>query len=205
MGAAQVEARLCALLLAAERPRSQLIWPLYQRLFDSDGQVRVMALEVLPRFRTLPEFAEVLRLLRERADEDREPIASRLSALEAIGALRDAASVELLLKLCRHGNRQLSVPAHRSLLLITAQDFGDSERKWKAWLEKNRKRPRVEWLIDSLMHADERVRNTAGLELQKLTQVYYGFVASSPKRDRERAQQRYRDWLRQQGRVPTLA
>lgn len=201
----QVDGRLCALLLAAERPRGPLLWPLYQRLFDADGQVRLMALEALPRFRALHEFPELLRLLRDRAGDEREPIPSRLSALEAIGALRDPGSVELLLKLCRHGNRQLSVPAHRSLLVITAQDFGDSERKWKGWLEKNRKRPRVEWLIDSLMHADERVRNTAGLELQKLTQVYYGFVASSSKRDRERAQQRYRDWLRQQGKVPTLA
>jgi hypothetical protein len=154
---------------------------------------------VLPRYRPISEFSELLRLLRDRASDEREPIASRLSALEAIGTLRDVGSIDLLFKLYRHPSRQLSVPAHRSLLCITAQDFGDSDRKWKAWFEKNRTRPRIEWLIESLMHTDERVRNTAGLELQKLTQVYYGFVASAPKRDRERAQQRYRDWLRQQG------
>jgi hypothetical protein len=199
MGSGQVEARLCALLLAAERPRPELLWALYQRLFDADGQVRLLALEVLPRYRPVSEFSEMLRLLRDRASDEREPVASRLSALEAIGTLRDVASIELLLKLYRHPSRQLSVPAHRSLLAITAQDFGDSDRKWKAWFEKNRTRPRIEWLIESLMHNDERVRNTAGLELQKLTQVYYGFVASASKRDRERAQQRYRDWLRQQG------
>jgi hypothetical protein len=199
MGSGQVEARFCALLLAAERPRPELLWALYQRLFDSDGQVRVLALEVLPRYRPISEFSELLRLLRDRASDEREPIASRLSALEAIGTLRDVGSIELLFKLYRHPSRQLSVPAHRSLLSITAQDFGDSDRKWKAWFEKNRTRPRIEWLIESLMHNDERVRNTAGLELQKLTQVYYGFVASASKRDRERAQQRYRDWLRQQG------
>jgi hypothetical protein len=38
------------------------------------------------------------------------------------------------------------------------------------------------------------VRSTAGIELQKLTQTYYGFQAGAPKRERELAQTRYRNW-----------
>jgi hypothetical protein len=49
------------------------------------------------------------------------------------------------------------------------------------------------------MHGDERVRTTAGLELQKLSQVYYGYSAAAPKRDRERVQERYRQWWDSQG------
>jgi hypothetical protein len=93
------------------------------------------------------------------------------------------------------------VPAHRTLIAITAQDFANVPRKWKTWIDKNKGRHRVEWLIEGLMHSEERVRATAGMELQKLTQVYYGFSASAAKRDRERAQKRYRDWWDSQGRT----
>ena len=201
LNAAAPEVRLCATLLAADRVGPELMWPVYQRLFDPDGQVRLLAIEALPLFRNVRGFDEVLKSLREKAVDDREPIPSRLAAIEAIFQLRDPGSVELLIKLYDHANRQLSVPAHRSLLAITAQDFGDSERKWRSWYDKNRNRHRVEWLIESLMHGEERVRTSAGLELQKLSQVYYGYVPSAPKRERERAQARYREWWEREGRL----
>lgn len=201
LSASQVDVRLCATLLAADRVGAETMWPLYQRLFDPDGQVRLLAMEALPLFRNVRGFDEVLKSLRDKALGEREPIPARLAALEAISQLRDAGSVELLIKLYGHQNRQLSVPAHRSLLTITAQDFGDSERKWRGWLDKNRSRHRAEWLIESLMHNEERVRTTAGLELQKLSQVYYGYVPSAAKRERERAQARYREWWEREGRL----
>jgi hypothetical protein len=142
----------------------------------------------------------VQKALRDKAADERELIPGRASALEALSVLRDPRSVELLVKLSAHANRQLSVSAHRSLVAITAQDFGDSARKWKNWLEKNSKRARAEWLIDALMHSDERLRNVAGVELQKLTQIYYGFVAAADKRERERIQRRYREWWERTGR-----
>ena len=104
-----------------------------------------------------------------------------------------------MLLLLKTEERQLSVPAHRALVAITGQDFGDSNRKWTAWYKRNQGRHRIEWLIDSLMHSDERVRSIAGLELQKLTRVYYGFAAGAGKKDRERAQTRYRKWWASEG------
>jgi HEAT repeat protein len=153
----------------------------------------LIALETLPAYRGVPGWGEVLTSLRERALDELDVIQSRLSALEAIGALRDTESVEVLVRLAEHQSRQLSVPARRSLIAITGQEF-DAERKWRTWLDKNRGRHRVEWLIDGLMHPEERVRSTAGIELQKLTQTYYGFQAGAPKRERELAQTRYRNW-----------
>jgi hypothetical protein len=201
LNAPQADVRLCATLLAADRVGAETMWPLYQRLFDPDGQVRLLAMEALPLFRNVRGFDEVLKSLREKSVDDREAIPGRLAALEAIFQLRDAGSVELLIKLYGSQNRQLSVPAHRSLLAITAQDFGDSERKWRGWFDKNRARHRAEWLIESLMHNEERVRTTAGLELQKLSQVYYGYVPSAGKRERERSQARYREWWEREGRL----
>jgi len=200
LSAKAAETRLCATLFAADMVRPELLWPLYQRLFDQDGQVRLVATETLPLYRNVEGFGEVLKSLRDRASDEREAVPSRLSAIEALFCMRDPGSVELLGTLSGHRNRQLSVPAHRALVAITGNDFGDSERRWRAWAEKNRARHRIEWLIDGLMHGDERVRTTAGLELQKLTQVYYGYDAGAGKREREQAQTRYRNWWLIEGR-----
>jgi hypothetical protein len=163
--------------------------------------VRLTAIESLPLFRSVTGFDEVLKSLRQKAAAEAEAVPNRLAALEAISVLRDPGSIELLADLSAHASRQLSVPAHRTLIAITAQDFANVPRKWKAWIDKNKRRHRVEWLIEGLMHGEERVRATAGMELQKLTQVYYGFSASAAKRDRERAQKRYRDWWDTLGRT----
>jgi hypothetical protein len=201
LSSGEPEVRLCATLLSGDLVRPELMWPLYQRLFDPDGQVRLTAFEVLPLYRHVVGFDEVIKSLRQKAVMESEAVPNRLAALEAISMLRDPGSVDLLAELCGHDSRQLSVPAHRTLLAITAQDFGNVTKKWKAWIDKNRRRHRAEWLIEGLMHGEERVRAVAGTELQKLSQVYYGFVASAPKRERERAQQRYRDWWEREGRA----
>jgi hypothetical protein len=201
LAATDTEVRLCAAMLAADLVRPGLLWPMYQRLFDPDGPVRLTAIETLPLFRNVAGFEEVLKSLRQKAGAEGEAIANRLAAIEAISTLRDSGSIELLSELCVHGNRQLSVPAHRTLVAISGQDFGAAPRKWKLWIEKNRSRHRAEWLIEGLMHTEERVRATAGVELQKLSQVYYGFSATASKRDRERVQRRYLDWWAKDGRA----
>lgn len=201
LAAPQTDVRLCAAMLAADRVGTELLWPMYQRLFDADGQVRLTAIESLPLFRNVTGFDEVLKSLRQKVAAEAEAIPNRLAALEALSVLRDPGSIELLADLSAHSSRQLSVPAHRTLIAITAQDFANVPRKWKAWIDKNKNRHRVEWLIEGLMHSEERVRTTAGMELQKLTQVYYGFSPSAAKRDRERAQKRYRDWWDTLGRT----
>jgi len=118
-----------------------------------------------------------------------------------VATLRDTASVGMLIELVGDPDKQLSVPAHRALIAITAQDFESSVRKWQAWLTKHEREHRVEWLIESLMHAEERVRAVAASELQKLTQVYYGYLAAAPKRDRERARDRYLVWWKIEGKA----
>ncbi len=188
------DVRLYAILLAVERVLPELLWPLYERIFDSDGGVRRLMYEHLPLYRNVESFGEVLDALRTRAADDSEQLPNRLAALEAVSVLRDPGSVELLWELSNHDSRQLSVPATRALTALTGQDFGGSARKWRNWFNKNKDRHRAEWLIDSLMHSDERVREIAGNELQKLSQVYYGYAATASKRERDKAKKRYEAW-----------
>ena len=202
--AQNADVRYYATLFASDRVHPELLVPIAERLFDEDPQIRLMVRDVLPSYRSLPSFAQVLGSLRTRMLETRAPVPARLAAIDAVANLRDGQAVPALVELLAHADRQLSIPAHRALVVITCQDFGTSTKKWRLWYEDNQHRHRVQWLIESLMHGEQNLRSAAGIELQKVTQVYYGYVASAPKRDRERAQKRYQDWWDGEGRKKSL-
>jgi hypothetical protein len=94
----------------------------------------------------------------------------------------------------------MAEPARRALVAVTRQDFAGDARKWGSWWTANEKRHRIEWLIDALNHDVSDIRRAAGEELKALTKEYFGFSDDLPPRERERAQQRYRDWWVTEGR-----
>ncbi len=200
LSSSTTDVRYYATLFVSDQVHPDLLVPLAERLFDEDPQIRLMVREALPAYKSQPGFAQVLGSLRTRMLETRAPLATRLAAIDAAAHLRDGASVPALVELVAHTDRQLSVPAHRALVTLTCQDFGSTTKKWRLWYEDNQHRHRVQWLIESLMHSEQNLRSAAGIELQKVTQVYYGYVASAPKRDRERAQKRYQEWWDGEGR-----
>jgi hypothetical protein len=193
------DVRYYATLFVSDRVLPALLEPLIERLFDEDPQIRLMVRDTLPHYRRVLGFSKVAERLRSQAADPNAPLKARLAALDAISVLRDASSVPILIELITHADKQISVPSYRALVAITCQDFAKSVKKWRAWYEANAGRHRVEWLIEALMHSDQTLRGAAGLELQKVTQVYYGYVAAAPKRDREQAQKRYWDWWRGEG------
>jgi hypothetical protein len=200
LGSSVTEVRYYATLFAGDRVRASLLDPLLVRLFDDDPQIRLLVRDALPHYRKFKSFERVSERLCEKARAENAPLYERLAAIDAISVLRDPACVSTLIDLIAHRDKQICVPAHRALTLITCQDFGKTPKKWRSWLSANADRHRVEWLIEGLMHSDEPMRATAGLELQKLTQVYYGYVAAASKREREAAQKRYAEWWRTEGR-----
>ncbi len=191
--------RFYATLLVSDQVHPGLLLALAERLFDDDPQIRLIVRDTLPQYRRAQGFANVVSVLRERAADSSANMQERLAAIDGLATLRDPECVPLFIEQNASSDKQLSVPAHRALVSITGQDFGHATRKWQSWYDDHRQDHRAQWLIDSLMHADQAVRATAGIELQKLTQVYYGYVAAAPKRDRERAQKRYRDWWESEG------
>lgn len=201
LGSADTELRYYATLFACDRVDERLMEPLLERLFDDDPQIRLLVRDALPHYRRFAGFERVTEYLCEQARSAAAPLFKRLAAIDAISVLRDVVSVPTLIELIGDTDRQISVPSHRALSLITCQDFGKTLRKWRSWHAANAGRHRVEWLIEGLMHPDESLRAMAGLELQKLTQVYYGYVAAASKREREAAQKRYAEWWRTEGRA----
>jgi hypothetical protein len=130
-----------------------------------------------------------------------EPRARRTLAIEALGEAREALGVQALIPLLDDPDNQVVNAVRGALVIMTRQDFGTASEKWRAWWGQNRERHRLEWLIDALMHEQAALRAAAGEELKTITKEYFGYYDDLPKRERERAQSRYREWWNSVGRV----
>jgi hypothetical protein len=115
--------------------------------------------------------------------------------------MREALAVPALVPLLDDPNAQVATAVRTALIAIARQDFGTSSQKWQAWWDANKERHRLEWLIDALMHEQAALRAAAGEELKTITKEYFGYYDDLPKRERERAQSRYREWWNTVGRV----
>jgi hypothetical protein len=195
MASADRDVRFYATLCAAElRPRTA-VFALVERLFDQDYGVRAMAIEALAGYPVedlTPALAKARRGL-HATDPD-----TVVAAATAVVALGDTEAVSDLIGVLERGDRAAD-PVRKALVILTAQDFGTSERKWRKWHESARKRHRIEWLIDGLGHKDDAVREAAINDLRRLTGEYFGYHHDLPKKERELAAERWSAWWHDTG------
>lgn len=190
-----------ALMVAAEVPHFDLLDVVARRALDPDDDLRMVALDALRSFASVLQVEAVLNAFTQLSERPgKDPRRQRL-ALEALAELRDPRALNALLPRLGDGSEAVVQAAHRGLVLLTAQDFGLAQRKWEAWVEQCGRQHRVEWLTESLMHNDENMRTLAGDEIKQLTQQYFGYHPQLPKRDRELAQRKYREWWEVEGRA----
>jgi HEAT repeat protein len=195
------EVRFYATFLFSEIQYPEAIPKLAALLFDPDLQTRILAIDVLKGFRRFPEFDSVTKELRETAWIASNPAPRRRSAVEAIGELRDAGAVAMLIEMVDVPDDELSDLCWKALVLITRQDHGKVKKKWQTWLAKEGARHHIEWLIDALVHPSPELRLGASEELKRITKEYFGYYYNLPKRDREKARKRYLEWWERIGRA----
>jgi len=195
------EVSFYALLVAGEIVHPDLLDAVARRMLHADPVLRHVALDVLRRYARLPQFATVLRALSDLSERPGKDPRRQLLALEALGALRDARSLQTLVARLNDDSEQVVQLAHNALVDLTAQDFGLAPKRWDTWAEQVGAQHRIEWLIDSLMHADPSIRGLASDELKRETQQYFGYHPGLPKRDRELSQRKYREWWQNEGKA----
>ncbi len=195
---ADADARFWATYLLTELVYPDAIDAAIARNFDEDARVRRAARAAC---RALSEAhpQPVVERLGEIATS--QSLARRLHAIEALGETREPLAVPVLLPLLEDGADQIVKATRAALVTITQQDFGRDAQKWLEWWRDNRQRHRLEWLIDSLMHDQRALRGSASEELRTITKEYFAYYDDLPKRERERAQARYREWWETIGRV----
>ena len=192
------EIRGWAMHLLAELPYLESLPYALMGLRDPDAATRTSAaLAVAAVARTFGK--EVVTALIELA-RAADPY-DRAAAMSAMAELREPAVVPELIRALGDGDERVVEAAQRGLTVVTRQDVGADARRWVKWWELNANRHRIEWLIDALTHEVSEIRRAAGDELKALTKEYFGFAAELPARDRERAQQRYRDWWITEGKA----
>jgi HEAT repeat protein len=194
--------RAWATRLLGELPTIEGARAVAKRLADTDTDVRRAALAAGRMMQADPETRGALREdLSEAAAATGQPSEVRQAALEAMSDLRDPRSVARLIRLLNEKDAVIGKSAHWALVTITRQDFGRDAVRWTAWWEQNANNHRIEWLIDSLMHEDAEIRRAAGDELKALTKEYFGYYDDLPRKERQRAQSRYREWWETKGKA----
>ncbi len=194
------ERRYWATLLITELAYPETIDALVPRLFDPDPSVRRVARLAARAVGDVAPDALMERLGKHFHDPAAPP-SRRLEMIDALGELRERLGVPILVEALGDADDEVIAAARRALMVITRQDFARDAKKWNAWWAVNAARHRIEWLIDALMHEVPAVRRAAGDELKAITKEYFGYYDDLPKRERERAQQRYRDWWTTEGRL----
>ncbi|MDB5218489.1 MAG: hypothetical protein JWO86_6416 [Myxococcaceae bacterium] len=196
----EVEKRFWATYLLTELVYPDTLDPIIARVFDEEPRVRRAARAAARAFAEAHPAIIVERLEHVAMDggENRD---RRALAIDALGETREAQAVPALMRLLGDPDSEIASAVRGALTSITRQDFGPKTEKWQAWWEANRERHRLEWLIDALMHDQAALRAAAGEELKTITKEYFGYYDDLPKRERERAQSRYREWWNSIGRV----
>ncbi len=164
------------------------------QLLDSDPAVRhagAAGLIVLPPSSSLRHLVEELRS--ELVGE--EPL-RRGYAAAALGELRDPVAVPKLIELLKDLEPTIVDAAHRSLVEITKQDFDLSRWRWRSWWDRNRSRPRTDWLIAGLLHKSPAVCESASAELALIADSRFCYHAELPAREREEARQKWTAWYK---------
>jgi HEAT repeat protein len=192
--------RFWATFLLTELAYAEAVPAIVARLFDEREQTRRVA-----RLAAKAVGNGARELLVEELDRIvRDPDASqekRVATIDTLGEMRDALVVPVLIGALGADIETLALAARRALMIVVRQDFGRDTRRWLAWWSSNSSRHRVEWLIDALTHDHSPMRRAAAEELKVITKEFFGYYEDLPKRERERAQQRYRDWWKSEGRA----
>jgi hypothetical protein len=190
--------RFWATYLLSELVYIESVDPTVQRLFDDDPRIRRAARATA---RALAEGwpTAVIERIGAIASDPAAPAARRVLAIEALGETRSRLAVPVVIKLLDAPG--IADAARAALATISRQDFGTDAVRWRSWWTKNEGRHRIEWLIDALMHDSAAIRAAASEELKTLTKEYFGYYEDLPKRERERAQSRYREWWNGVGRI----
>lgn len=192
--------RFWATYLLTELVYPENVEPIVARVFDDVPRVRRVA-RLAARALADAHPSVLVGRLAPTAKDAKAPTRDRVIAIETIGEMRDPEGVPVLLGLLDEAPAEVTSVARAALVTITRHDFGFALGKWQTWWSENKERHRLEWLIDALMIDQAALRAAAGEELKTITKEYFGYYDDLPKRERERAQQRYRDWWDTVGRV----
>lgn len=192
--------RFWATFLITELPYVEALAGMLPRLHDPVDRIRRaarLAMKAIDRAHAEVVARELGKIVKDDGAERQR----RALMIDVLEELRTPHAVPALIHALSADSEELAQVARQALVAITRQDFGSDRQRWAEWWTKNASRHRIEWLIDSLVHDQPSLRNAAGEELKFLTKEYFGYYDDLPRRERDKAQTRYREWWEKTGRA----
>ncbi len=168
-------------------------------LTDKDPSVRAVACRVADSYRADEIFGVLIAHLVNIVEKGR--LADRRLAAEALGALHAADGATPLIAMLGAPQPPLRDAAHKALVEIARQDFGEDVWRWRTFFERSAARPRIEWLLDGLLSDQRAIRVGAFRELRRVTHQNYGYTPDAPPATRRASAERWVRWWHQTGRA----
>lgn len=194
--------RAWATRLLGEMPNEDSARAIVRRFVDSEQEVRRAALAAGRLMQSNPEARSMIHIgLAELLGDTTRPEDQRHALIEAVADLRDGRAIPTVLRLLEDRSLDIVRSAHWALVVLSRQDYGTSAAAWETWWRQNSGRHRIEWLIDALLHESAEIRRAAGDELKSTTKEYFGYYDDLPVAERQKAQNRYRDWWETKGKA----
>jgi HEAT repeat protein len=194
--------RAWATRLLGEMPNEEAARAVVRRFVDDQQEVRRAALAAGRLMQANAEARATLQLgLGELLTDSQRAEEQRHALIEAIADLRDGRAVPTLLRLLEDRSNDIVRSAHWALVVLARQDYALSAAAWEEWWRHNGSRHRIEWLIDALLHDSADIRRAAGDELKSSTKEYFGYYDDLPVAERQKAQNRYREWWETKGKA----
>jgi len=196
------EMRFYAVFLFSEIDYPEALSSLSRRLFDNDRQIRVLAMDVMRRFASYPEYRWAVQETAAILTSSSSSLEKKRMAAEALGELQDPVAIRALAEMLGSVDGVLAERCQRALVRITFNDFGFSERRWLAWWQANRNQHRIEWAVNSMNHRVEDIRRAAVDELRRMV----GGAVEWPRgpldhKQRREVRRRCLQWWEREGRA----
>jgi hypothetical protein len=194
--------RAWATRLLGEMPNEDAARAIVRRFVDDEQEVRRAALAAGRLMQANPEARSMIQVgLADLLSDTSRPEEQRHALIEAVADLRDGRAIPTVLRLLEDRSADIVRSAHWALVVLARQDYGLSAAAWAEWWRNNSGRHRIEWLIDALLHDSADIRRAAGDELKSTTKEYFGYYDDLPVAERQKAQNRYREWWEAKGKA----
>ena len=194
--------RAWATRLLGEMANEEAARAIVRRFVDDEQEVRRAALAAGRLMQANAEARSMIQIgLAELLADSSRPEEQRHALIEAVADLRDGRAIPTLLRLLDDRSDDIVRSAKWALVVLARQDYGSSAAAWEEWWRHNSARHRIEWLIDALLHESADIRRAAGDELKSTTKEYFGYYDDLPVAERQKAQNRYREWWEAKGKA----
>ncbi|MBW2275841.1 MAG: hypothetical protein JRF63_00025 [Deltaproteobacteria bacterium] len=196
------EVRFYATFMFSEVRHPDALGALVHRIFDNDRQIRIVTMDVLRKFSDFPEYGWAMKELADNLAAPATTLENKRTTAEALGEIREPVAVKALAEMLGSVDGILAERCHRSLIKITFNDFGFSERRWLSWWHTNNGRHRIEWAIDSLTHRVEDIRRAAADELRRMVGGSVDWPSGPmDHKQRKELKRRLEGWWKREGRA----